>query len=252
MPEKHGDSEMNKIQPYYSLEGSYPKNQLNSFLKKRLPNQRSHGLSKKNNRQMYHLVYADCDRKEKKNIEQRLREPLSKKDNYNYLDLLLQGYFLAHPSDRPIKCKFIAKHLNSVEGILLVLDWSRKKTVKESYDSAVDLLAECGKILFKVISNEVIASWVTKDIIAYEEKLEVLIKGIALAHSIPSQERLKAITHFIPSSRRLIKTAIIDALLLLQDEVNCDILKYHLASFLSNAELDEYVRQYAKDALEEF
>lgn len=243
---------MSKIQPYYYLEGSYPKNKLNSFVKERLPNQRSHSLSKKHNQQMYILVYADCDRKEKKNknSEQRSRELLPRNDND--LDLLIQGYFLANPSDRPIQCKFIAKYLNSVEGILLVLDWSRKKTVKESYDSAVDLLLECGKILLKVISHEMIRSWVTKDIIAYEEKLEVLIKGIALAHSIPSQERLEAITNLIPSSRRLIKTAIIDALLILQDEVNFDILKYHLASFLSNAELDEYVRQYAKDALEEF
>lgn len=241
---------MNKIQPYYYVESSSPKKELNSFFKGRVPNQRSHGVSKKQNLQMYTIVDIAFNCTEKKSSEQKLRELLSKNDNN--LDFLIKGYFLADPSDRPIQCKFIAKYLNSVKGILLVLDWSRKKNVKESYDSAVDLLSECGKILLKVIGNEEIRSLFTKDVIAYEEKLEVLITGIAFAHSIPAQERLEVITHLIPSSRRSIKAAIIDALVILQDEVNSDLLKYHLTRFLSTDELDEYVRQYAKDALEEF
>jgi hypothetical protein len=206
-------------------------------------------VSKEQNLQTYPLVGADFNYTEKKSSQQKLRELLTKDDN---LDLLIKGYFLADPSDRPIQCKFVAKYLNSVKAILLVLDWSRKKTVEESYDSAVDLFSECGKILLKAINNEAITSLATKDIVAYEEKLEVLIKGIAFAHNIPSQEKLEAITKLIPISRRLIKTVIIDALLILQDEVNIDILKNHLASFLSAEELDEYVIQYAKDALEEF
>jgi hypothetical protein len=280
---------MNKIQLHSYPEDTYPKKEPNYFLKNRLLNQHSYGLPKKQNPQEPILLYANFSRtkkksSQKKSIEgvtdlgyERVNRPVIETSidkawgfstyffhtlikqrpiefflkNDNTLDLLMKGYFLAEPSDRPRQCKFIAKYLNSVGGILLVLDWSRKKMVKESYDSAVDLLSECGKILLKVIVNEEITSLLTKDIIAYEEKLEVLITGIAFAHSIPSQERLEAITNLIPSSRRLIKAAIIDALLILQDEVNLEILKYHLNSFLSNDEPDEYIRQYAKDALEE-
>jgi hypothetical protein len=250
MLEKCGERYMNKIQPYSYSEGTYHKNKSNCLPKNRVPHQHFYRLSNKQNPQKHTIIYADFDYTKKKSSEQKLRELLSKNDNT--LDLLIKAYFLAAPSDRPIQCKFIAKYLNSVEGILLVLEWSRKKMVKESYDSAVGLLSECGKILFKVIDNEAITSLFTKDVIAYEEKLEVLIKGIAFAHNIPPQERLKAITNSIPRSRRLIKTMIIDALLILDDEINIDILKNHLASFLSNDELDEYVRQYAKDALESF
>ena len=242
---------MNKIQPYPYLEDTYPKNKSNKFLKNRFPYQHSHRLSKKQNPQGYTFICVDLDSTKKKSSTQKSRQILLENDNLN-IDLLIKGYFLADPSNRPIQCKYIGRLLNSVEGILLVLDWSRKKTVKEPYDSAVDLLSKCGKILFKVIDNESITSLFTEDIIAYEEKLEVLITGIAFAHRIPSQERLKAITDLIPSSRRIIKAAIIDALLILQDEISFDILKDHLARFLSADELDEYIRQYAKDALEEF
>jgi hypothetical protein len=243
---------MNKIQPYSYSEGTYPKKESNYFVKNRLVNQRSHGLQKKQNPQRLISLSANFDCTKKKSSEKKSREFFPKNDNTLDLSIKIKGYFLSEPSDRPIQCKLIAKYLNSVKGILLVLDWSRKKTVKEPYDSAVDLLSECGKILLKVISNEEITSLLTRDVIAYEEKLEVLITGIAFAHSIPSQERLEAITNLIPSSRRSIKAAIIDALLILQDEVNSDILKYHLTRFLSKDELDEYIRQYAKEALEEF
>lgn len=259
MLEKNGDRYMNKIQLYSYSKNTYPKKKLNSFLKNRLQNQGSYGWSKKSNSQRYTLSYADFDCKEKKNSEQKSRELLSKNDKSldsliqgYFLDSLIQGYFLADPSNRPKQCKNIGRYLNSVEGILLVLDWSRKKMIKEPYDSAVDLLARCGKILLKVIDNESITDLFTKDIIAYEEKLEVLITGIAFAHSIPPQERLTAITSLIPSSRRVIKAAIIDALLILDDEVSSDILKYYLAKFLSTDEIDEYIRQYANDALKEF
>lgn len=257
---------MNKIQQGYTLEAVYskhkprreesysivlsPLSEAKAELKRPYEQRLYGGLSQKHNQYRSTLpAFADFERtKDKKNIEQRSAKFLSENDP----DFLIKGYFLANPSDRPIHCKFIAKRINSLEGILLILDWSRKKGVKESYDSAVDLLSECGRILLKVISNEAITSLVTKDIIAYEEKLEVLIKGIALAHNIPSSERLKAITDLIPGHRRLIKTAIIDALLTLQDEVDSDLLQYYLARFLSTDELDEYVRQYAQEALEEF
>jgi len=240
---------MSKIQSYFYLEDTYPKNRSNCSLKNRLPNQPFHNLPERQSSQKYIPFYANFGGTKKKSNEKKSKEFFLK--NNNALELLIKGYFFAAPSDRPIQCKFIAKYLNSVEGILLVLDWSRKKIVKEPYDSAVDLLSECGKILLKVISNEVITSLFTKDVIAYEEKLEVLITGIAFAHSISSQERLEAITNLIPSSRRSIKAAIIDALLILQDEVNSYILRYHLARFLYTDELDEYIRQYAKEALKE-
>jgi hypothetical protein len=241
---------MNKIQPSFYSQHIYPQDKSNYSPKNSLSYQRSYNSLKKQNWQKYILLSANVDDTNNKSREKKSKDSFLKNDNT--LELLIKGYFLAAPRDRPIQCNFIAKYLNSVEGVLLVLGWSREKTVKEYYDSAVDLLSECGKILLKVINNEVITSLYTKDVMAYEEKLEILITAIAFAHRIPPQERLESITNLIPSSRRLIKAAIIDALVILQDEVSSNILKHYLAKFSSNDELDEYVRQYATDALEDF
>lgn len=175
--------------------------------------------------------------------------------NPNDPDLLIREYFLAKPDNRRKLHKHLAKHINSVETILEILEWSTKSHVQEAYDAAIDLLAECsdGNVILKV-ANQKIINYATNsnNVSATEEKWEVLIKGIACNQNISIKQKFDTITQLIPASkRRLVKTAIIDALSIMQDEVDTNSIKEQLAIFVSSKESDKYIREYAKEAMEE-
>lgn len=170
-------------------------------------------------------------------------------------DLLIKEYFLAKSNTRKKLLRFTAKHINSFKSVLKVLDWSIKKGVQEAYDGAIDLLAECGEILLIVANNRLLDSVSnTGDVLnteEKEEKWEVLIKGIACAQSIDPQQRFDTITKLIPTQkRRLVKAAIIDALLIMENEINTDSINSYLTRFSSSDEPDDYIQKYAKEALE--
>lgn len=175
--------------------------------------------------------------------------------NPNDPDLLIREYFLAKPDNRRKLQKHIAKHINSVEAILEILEWSTKSRVQEAYDGAIDLVAECSNInvILKVVNQKLInQSTNSNNVSAIEEKWEVLIKGIACNQNISAKQKFDTITQLIPGSkRRLIKTAIIDALSIMQDEVDTNSIKEQLAIFVSSKESDKYIREYAKEAMEE-
>lgn len=175
--------------------------------------------------------------------------------NQNDTDLLIREYFLAKPDNRRKLQKHIAQHINSVEAILEILDWSTRSRVQEAYDGAIDLIAECSdvNIILKVVNQKLINyDTNSSNILVLEEKWEVLIKGIAHNQNIPIKQKFSTITHLIPGSkRRLVKTAIIDALLIMQDEVDTNSIKEQLAIFVSSKESDEYIQEYAKEAMEE-
>jgi hypothetical protein len=163
--------------------------------------------------------------------------------------LLIKDYFLSAPADRPAQCESVASHIVTVDDVVLVLDWGATKT-EDYYDSATDLLGQCNEIIIQAITSQYIANLLEQNVIAYENKLEILITGISLADRIPALKRLEAIAQLKSISRRLIKTAIIDALDYLKDELELNILTDHLATFLTDTESDEYIRRYAKNALE--
>lgn len=199
---------------------------------------------------VYYVFMIGCKTQEKNYISQSSSKFLSENDP----DLLIKEYFTAPPDDRTELRQFTAKHINSVDAVLEVLNWSRKKSVREAYDSAIALLAERGEILLKVANNNTIESSNTRnDVFASEEKWEILIKSIACACNINSEQKLNTIRKLIPNqTRRLVKTAIIDALLIMQGEIDGDVIRRELEKyFVSSGELDEYVREYAKEALEE-
>lgn len=183
----------------------------------------------------------------------RFNKKSSKISSSDEPDLLIREYFIAKLSLRAKSRKFTAKYINSIEIVLEILKWSRKKGVPEAYDSAIDLLSECGSILLKVAnSDEIEKSNKNHDNIAIQEEWEVLIKGIACAYTLSAQERFNTITKLILTQKtRLVKAAIIDALLMMQDEINPDAIKEHLAYFLSDHEADEYIRDYAQEAYKE-
>lgn len=179
---------------------------------------------------------------------------LTKSSFKNDPDLLIREYFITKPSDRKHLRKCTAKHINSVEAILEILEWSTKNYVQEGYDGAVDILAECNDVVLKVASQRLIDHIPNRsDISAQEEKWEVLIKGIACSQVISAQRRFNVITNLISETNnsRSVKAAIIDALLIMQSEVDVNSIKSHLASFLATNELDKYIQKSAKEAMEE-
>lgn len=91
------------------------------------------------------------------------------------------------------------------------------------------------------------------NISAQEEKWEVLIKGIACSQVISAQRRFNVITKLTSerNNSRSVKAVIIDALLLMQGEVDVNSIKSYLASCLTSNELDEYIQKSAKEAMEE-
>ncbi|MCL1470774.1 hypothetical protein [Argonema antarcticum] len=170
----------------------------------------------------------------------------------NALDPLIKEYFLTEPSLRAKRRKLTAQHINSIELVLEVLEWSNKRGVQEAYDGAIDLLSECGQILLKVANTNARGNFSDdKDVLDLEAKWEVLIKGIACAYKIKPEQRFNTITKLIPQqNRRLVKAAIIDALTILQNEISQDKIEIHLAYFASDNESDKYIQKYAKEAME--
>lgn len=180
---------------------------------------------------------------------------------YSDPDLLIREYFLSSPAQRAKLRKLIFQKIKSWQSVLVILAWSRRKEVSDAYDGAVDLLAECTNIHFLQnaaqylestsllwrSSSSNIANWSSLD-----DFWEVLIKGIACTYNIPAQERFKLILNlFLVSKRRRIKAVLIDALVILSDEMDSQTIQNAISRFSSPHEPDLYIRNYADEALQE-
>lgn len=81
---------------------------------------------------------------------------------------------------------------------------------------------------------------------------EVLIQGIAYAYQIPVEDRFQVISNlFSVSDTRIFKASIIDALVILADEMDIESIKNLLGQFSSHYEQDIYIRNYAEEALQQ-
>lgn len=184
-------------------------------------------------------------------VDSRYRDP----------DLLIREYFRSSSAQRAKLRKLIFKKIKSWQSVLAILAWSRRKEVSDAYDGAVDLLAECTDIyllqnaaqylesasLLWGASSSNIGDWSSLD-----DFWEVLIKGIACTYKTPAQERFQLILNlFSVSNRRSMKAAIIDALVILSDEIDSQAIQNALSRFASLHEPDLYIRNYADEALQE-
>lgn len=167
-------------------------------------------------------------------------------------DLLIKEYFLAQPSNRKNLRKCIAKRIDTVAAVLEILEWSTKSHVQEPYDGAIDILAECSDVILKV-ANQKLINFTTTDIYAQGEKWEVLIKGIACSQNISASRKFNVITNLISETNnsRFVKAAIIDALIIIQDEIDGDSIKSYLTRFLANKQQDKQIQKYASEAIEQ-
>lgn len=189
-------------------------------------------------------------------------------ENLAYLadpDHMIRRYFLdASPKQRILLRTIISREAKHYNSILKILDFSRQGDVKDAYDAGVDLLAEFDTLklhdqafqYLEAISHLVGQASSQKTIRRLEDSWEILVKGVSCAYKISAYERFKLISKIsIGSQRRLVKTAVIDALVTIADDMvtmeDLQPIKNFIGRYTSEHESDSYVRDYAQEALED-
>jgi hypothetical protein len=167
-------------------------------------------------------------------------------------DPRIEHYFRSNDQDRLEMRRKVALRVKTFETVFLVLEWGVRGDVHDSYAAAVDLLAECEGILIGALQYLYLEypRKGTKQL-DLETKLDVLIQGLARAHRLSSESRLRAVTALVSSKSRIVKAAIVDAVSALENKRNKRMIKELLSLFSSSRETDTYIRQYAEDALED-
>lgn len=177
-------------------------------------------------------------------------------------DSLIHRYFLSSsPEQRVHLRKAIAGVINRYNSILKILDFSRQGDIKDAYDAGVDLLAEFNTLelhsqafqYLEAISHLVEQSSSLKTRRLLEDFWEILTKGVSCAYKVSAEERFELIVKISRASqRRLVKTAVIDALVTIANDMeDVQPIKNFLGCYTSEHESDTYVRDYAQQALED-
>ncbi|GBO55184.1 hypothetical protein APA_3234 [Pseudanabaena sp. lw0831] len=171
-------------------------------------------------------------------------------------DLLIREYFLSSSLQRSKSRKVIFQYINSWQSVLDVLRWGANSKANESYDGAVNLLAEIDsfavleilglvakKLYIPMLDNEAHRCLA-------DSCLEILIKSIACAYKVDPTQRYRLIFDVIPpTNRRTIKASVIDALLIIADEIDVNTIKNAIERYTFDK--DQYICDYAKEALQE-
>lgn len=169
------------------------------------------------------------------------------------MNLLIKQYFLASLEQRHNMTKNIIDSNKDAMFYLQVLYCGASGKYKESYQGAVNLLAEidnslllneiceCAKIKYDLLIKQ------SKFNIA-ENYLDVLITAIACAYKINVNNRINLLVTFMPIlDTRILKSAMIDNLGLIADELDNNVIKTEISKFLLDKDI--YIVNYAKKAL---
>jgi hypothetical protein len=174
-----------------------------------------------------------------------------KASNFYQTASFLQSYFNLTPQKR-VELKYrYARKIQTIEDVLITLSLGNDPKFKEGYDGAIALLAECSeKVLTQTInlfrSNLIFQKEVN------EENLEILLKSVACASKITSEKKFSLIISlFVKNLGSLTKLTLIDSLTILSDDLDFDLIEVCLERFASNKETDDYVRNCAKEAIED-
>ncbi|NER01039.1 MAG: hypothetical protein F6K30_30840 [Cyanothece sp. SIO2G6] len=149
-----------------------------------------------------------------------------------------------------------------MKSIFEILSRGASGNARNGYDGAANLLAEINivELLNQAIqaAQKVYPSMLQNSStrIFAETSLEILIKAIACAYRVDGTERLKLLKSFLPQveafpsrTRRIINSSIIDALLILEGDADLSQIKIVIGTFIADG--DQYVADYAREALEE-
>ncbi|MGL5874394.1 MAG: hypothetical protein ACRC2R_18835 [Xenococcaceae cyanobacterium] len=173
----------------------------------------------------------------------------------------IENYFSANLNERAKLRQKYAENIKSEKDIFQILKLGNTYEIQDAYDGAVDLVAEChDEILIKAIdlaTHQYLFQASQEQVRAWEKNWEILIKGLSFSSTVPPHEKLSLILRLFLSDgndrlTRLMKTAIVDALLNLEDEIGADIITTIIERFSSEKrESDEYIRDYAQEAIED-
>jgi hypothetical protein len=169
-------------------------------------------------------------------------------------NFLIKPYFKYSPEERIKLSKAFARHVDSVEDVLFILKCGNSREMKEGFDSAIALVAECDATLLSETVN-----WLRNLFIydvekarKYEYSWDILILGIACASHLSSAQKLKLfLSLFVNSLGRATKATLIDSLKMLEEEIDSELIKISLERFVSSNELDTYIRYYAQEAIDD-
>jgi hypothetical protein len=168
----------------------------------------------------------------------------------------LTDYFNVNPNDRVNLKAITAKKIQSFTDILKVLDLANSLKIRERFDSSIALLAECkGSILVTAI-QEILNLFHEHPKKAQKDEdywVIVILALVCCQNHIGTNQKLKALESLFAVQSKLtreVKTAIIDALSLLEGDVKSQLLVRQLNHFTNQNELDQYVRDYAQEVIE--
>ena len=170
-------------------------------------------------------------------------------------DLLIKTYFSSSPEERYKSRKYIIEHIKDIKPVVAILSYGASGEYRESYEGAINLLAETDNFsLLKEISlhsGEMYNLFLQKFQLNIAEKvLEILINALACAYKINVNDRFYLLINVIPKiNSRMIKASMIDALGLIADEMDLEIIKEEIKKFISDE--DQYISDYAQEALED-
>jgi hypothetical protein len=175
---------------------------------------------------------------------------------YSDPDLLIKEYFSSSLERRSQSRRVIAHNIRTVRSVLAVLSWGASGKVRDSYDGAVNLLAEITDLRLLVEACNVGLSFYPQmrknpsQKVFAENFIEILIKAIACAYKVDANQRFRLLKDISRQlDRRTLKAAIIDAFITISDEVNLDSVK-EVMQFFSD-DLDQYIRHYVEEALQD-
>ncbi len=168
----------------------------------------------------------------------------------------IKNYFALKPSNRSQVRKKYASYIKSAENVFQVLNLGNGKQYLDAYDGAIDILAECDRKVILEAFNSALDYHVSDTDLeisqSWEKNWEILINAMSCAIEIEPHEKMTLILSLCdPRNKisRLIKLTLIDVIGDL--DIDSDLAKVMLEIFLSNRELDDVIRNYAQEALDE-
>lgn len=192
-------------------------------------------------------------------LSEQLSIHINSKRDFTFFDNfrqenVLEWYFEKSPDERIKVCQDVADYIETVEEIFEILQWGNKTNIRDGYDGAITLLAECdGRLLIPLMLlghppyNQHINLLST-------EQWEILIKSVACSHKITIIKKYSLILGLMNNYqfwRRLVKSAIIDALWIIEDELDdIELIRPILERFIFQ-DADLYIRKYAREALDD-
>ena len=164
----------------------------------------------------------------------------------------IQEYFEHQPSIRAQRRQEYVTCIQSAQDIFDILELGNNKDILDGYDGAVDILAECDQNVIieaiEIARKKYISDTNSQIAESWEQNWEILIKALSCALQIKSYQKMSLLLSLCDRRNklsRLIKLTLIDAIVDL--DLDPDLARVMLQIFISERELDNFIRNYAQE-----